>query len=55
MERIENRGEVVLADCEFDKQNRIIDTMVTQGYKFDPSQSRVKLVFKKEEGDNGTS
>ena len=32
---------------EFDKQDRVIDTMRVEGWEFDPHDSRAVLVFKK--------
>jgi len=34
---------------EFDKQDRIIDTMRGEGWRFEPQDSRAVLVFRKED------
>ena len=38
---------IIVFSSEFDKQDRIIDTMVSQGAIFEPNRSRVILTFRR--------
>lgn len=50
-EKCKDAGIISLS-CEFDKQDRIIDTMRFQGRRFLPQDSRAILVFKKSKEDD---